>query len=828
MLARQSNIVGLALRVPVVVRVVIAKRLPGLAAVTLVLVGLAAASWAQENGQPNALPADPVLAKGQAIYARSCAECHGGQGEGVAGSYADPLIGDASIGELTRLIADDMPLDEPETCVGEDAAAVAAYIHHAFYSEAARIRNRPPRIALARLTGTQLRQSLADLYGHFAGSMWRTEERGLRGTYFDGARWRNENKKIERVDPTLDFDFQRNGPGEGINAEDFFIQWRGALKVDVTGPYELIVRSTCAFVFNFGTFERVLINNRIQSGDQTEFREAVYLTAGRVYPLQIELYQRKRSTGQPPARISLAWVPPGGTEQTIPRHHLLPGSAPAVYSLQVHLPADDRSYGFERGLAVDRQWDDSTTAAALEFADVAAGELWARYRRDRGRDGGRSGRARGDSGARGDTGGRGDMAGGDENRDRLRSFLTEVVETAFRGPLDEASRKFYVNDQVDATEDDSEAIKRCLLAALKSPRFLYPTLDADRSPSQRVANRLALTLFDSLPADEWLITAVRENKLTSEGEIRSAAERMVGDYRGQAKTREFLYEWLNLRHLGEVTKNRQRFPEFDEPLIADLKASLDAFLDEVVWSESSDYRQLFLADWNYTTPRMSEYYGQGWQPREGETGGLTRTATGGDGQFGLLSHPYLMSGLAYQDSTSPIHRGVFLIRYLLGRTIRPPADAFAPLSPDLHPDLTTRERVELQTSPESCQVCHTKINGLGFTLENFDAVGRFRSQEGEKPIDPTGSYTDRNGQVVGFQGPRDLANYLAGSDDAYQAFVNRAFQHFVKQPVAAYGPDRLAQLTARFKESQFQIRNLLVEIAVIAARQPLENASQEP
>ena len=90
----------------------------------------------------------------------------------------------------------------------------------------------------------------------------------------------------------------------------------------------------------------------------------------------------------------------------------------------------------------------------------------------------------------------------------------------------------------------------------------------------------------------------------------------------------------------------------------------------------------------------------------------------------MLTHPYLMSGLAYRDSTSPIHRGVFLMRHILGRTLRPPQEAFTPLSPDLHPDLTTRERIALQTSPDGCQTCHIKINGLGFTLENFDAVGR--------------------------------------------------------------------------------------------------------
>jgi len=188
---------------------------------------------------------------------------------------------------------------------------------------------------------------------------------------------------------------------------------------------------------------------------------------------------------------------------------------------------------------------------------------------------------------------------------------------------------------------------------------------------------------------------------------------------------------------------------------------------------------------------------------------------------GVLTHPLLMSGLAYYDATSPIHRGVFLIRYVLGRTLRPPSEAFTPLSPDLHPDLTTRQRVALQTSPESCQVCHSKINALGFSLENYDAVGRFRTEERDRPIDPSGGYTTRQGERVDFQGAQELAAFLVESEDAHRAFVNRAFQFFVKQPPAAFGADTLDRLTAQFRENGYNIRDLLLEIAVIAAKRPL-------
>lgn len=745
---------------------------------------------------------DALRTRGQEIYAQSCVDCHGEQGEGVEGVYEQPLIGDSSIGELTRVIQDTMPDGEPEACVGEEAAAVAAYIHHAFYSEAARIRNRPPRIALSRLTGNQLRQSLADLYQRFTGHADLIEDRGLEGDYFDGARYRRENRKIERVDRTIDFDFQHDGPGEGITPEDFFIRWRGGLKIDETGEYEIVVRSTCAFLMYLGDYDREFINNRVQSGDKTEFRKSIVLTAGRVYPIQIDMYQRKRKTEQPPARMSLSWIAPEGTERIVPARHLVPASVPATFSLQTKLPPDDRSYGYERGISVNREWDESTTSTALEFAGVAIEELWPRYRRAH-RD------------------------ASDENRERLKNFLAEVVETAFRGPLDEETRRLYVDAQVAQTEDDAEAIRRSLLAALKSPRFLYPGLDMQHSPSQRAANRLALALYDSLPSDEWLVQMARNGQLDSEQAVRDAARRMIDDDRARAKARGMIYEWLNLTHIGEITKNSEQFPEFDPELVADLKVSLDAFIDEILWSEGSDYRQLLQADWAYTTPRLAEYYGEVWQPRDSSTGGLTRSVSDSQHRIGLLSHPYLMSGLAYQDATSPIHRGVFLIRYVLGRTLRPPEAAIVPLSPDLHPDMTTRERVALQTSPENCQVCHSKINALGFTLENFAADGRFRVKERGKDVDTSGQYTTREGRQVDFAGPRDLAEFLVSSDDAHRAFVNRAFQHFVKQPIAAYGADRLNELTQAFRESGFRIRNLLVEVAVIAATRPLETAKAD-
>jgi hypothetical protein len=149
--------------------------------------------------------------------------------------------------------------------------------------------------------------------------------------------------------------------------------------------------------------------------------------------------------------------------------------------------------------------------------------------------------------------------------------------------------------------------------------------------------------------------------------------------------------------------------------------------------------------------------------------------------------------------------------------LRPPPEAFTPLAADLHPKLTTRERVLLQTKPTTCQSCHGVINPLGFTLEHFDAVGRFREQDNAKPVDATGSYETRTGEVVKFNGARELAKFLAGSEDVQTAFTEQLFQHLVKQPVRAYGPRQLADLRESFAANGFNIRKLIVEIVTTSA-----------
>lgn len=607
--------------------------------------------------------AEALRTAGATIFAVQCASCHGAAGDGTADNYPDPLTGDASIGELTAIISDTMPEEDPEQCVGSDAEAVAAYIHHQFYSEAAQLRNRPPQLALQRLTGDQLRSSLSDLYGHFASirrDKWdeRTTQQGLEAKYYNGTKWDDESRKIVRTDPVLDFDFQLHGPQNvdgsdaGIGGEEFHAHWSGGVRVEETGRYELIIRSTTSFTCTFGHDQNQLIDNHVQSAGRNEFRRTLELTGGRTYLIKIDLNQRKRKGETPPSSISLSWVPPGGVEEIVPARQLVPGWVPAALRLETNMPPDDRTYGFPRGISVDPAWDESVTSAVLEFADLACTELWPNFQNQHKKE---------------------KLA----REQMLRRFLSELIAVAHRGTPEQVSADRIIDIATKTHQDETEQIRHAILLALKSPRFLYPTLDADRTASQQAANRISLVLHDSLPADHWLVEQISKEPKSDENGRRNLARVLVDDARTRAKVREMFHHWLEISPADDLRKDDEQFPGFDAAVVSDLRTSLDAFIDSVVWSESSDYRQLVAADWTLTTPRLADFYGESWQPATGDSAedntgivnwasGLSRSVPDAQTHVGVLTHPLVMAKLAHHRTTSPIHRGVFLVRHVMG------------------------------------------------------------------------------------------------------------------------------------------------------------------
>jgi hypothetical protein len=760
----------------------------------------------------SALAAEP---SGEQIFKTKCATCHGAHGEG-AKKYKKPLEGDRSAAQLAALIAETMPESDPGSLSAGEAKAVAGYIYDAFYSRLARDRNRPARIELARLTVRQYRNAVADLVGSFHGPAKWGEQRGLKGEYFSGRRFGGNARILERTDPQVTFDFGTESPVPGkIEPHEFSIRWNGSILAPETGEYEFVVRTEHATRLWVNDRKPPLIDAWVKSGNDTEYKASLYLVAGRVYPLRLEFSKAKQGVDdskkektKPPAKkasIALLWKRPFGALEPIPARQLAPETALESFVCSTPFPPDDRSYGWERGTTISQAWDQATTDAALEAAGYVVAHLDEL-----------AGVKAVDREPRAESGNPSDInldpnAGGKPIPDRekkLRQFCQTFAERAFRRPLTKELAKVIIEKQFEIARNPDVAVKRVVILVLKSPEFLYRELDA-KPDAFDAAARLSFGLWDSIP-DEELFSAAAASKLASKEQIAKQAQRMLTDPRAKAKIHEFLLTWLKADQPADLAKDAKRFPGFDGAVISDLRTSLELFLDDVVWSDQSDFRQLFLSNEVFLNGRLEKFYGTEI-PAPAD---FTRVALDNDRRAGVLTHPYLMTSFAHSTESSPIHRGVFLARGVLGLSLRPPPEAVAPLPPNLHPTLTTRERVSLQTQAHACMTCHAIINPLGFTLENFDAVGRYREQDHGKAVDATGSYKTRSGQTFTVKGARELGAFLAGSDEAHEAFVEQMFHHLVQQPVRAYGANTLDELKKSFAANRFNIRKLAVEIMV--------------
>jgi mono/diheme cytochrome c family protein len=762
-----------------------------IAAVWLLCFGCTTVRGEEGDGQGAALRGTlSGMERGATIYAEKCAHCHGGRGEGTA-DYEHPLIGDRSILELAKVIDETMPEDDPSLCVAEDAAAVAAYIHHHFYSPEAQVRNAPPRVDVARLTVDQFRQSVIDLYAAFRGDAepW-SDQRGLHATYFDngpkegndfGGDGGNHQKEFTRIDPSIAFAWGETSPiPESIDPKHrWSVVWNGSILAPETGMYEFFIKTKNGIQLWVNDEELPLIDAQVRSGTDPEYQQSIVLVGGRSYHIQFQLTKDEETQ----SAIELDWQRPGQQRQPIPTRYLSPTHSNERMIVASNFPPDDSSTGYERGASISKAWYDAITSASIDVAAMTTIEL--------------------------------DKLAGSQpewlDRDQYaKTFAAKFVERAFRRPLSDQERATYVDGHFIEGRSPEESTKRVVLLTLQSPRFLYP--DATTAPdAYTVASRLALAMWDSLPDDE-LIQAAHSGQLLSADHVREQAHRMLADPRAHMKLRRFLHHWLNVHRMRDMSKDPERFPEFGDPIVGDLRESLDLFLDEVAWNGNGDFRQMLLADYLFLNDRLANLYG--YPVPDG--GAFAKVGIDARQRAGVLSHPYLMTGFAYNSSSSPIHRGVFLVRHVLGRQLKPPAEAITPLSESAQPDLSTRDRVSLQTKGAACQSCHAIINPLGFSLEQYDAIGRFRAEEKGKAVDATGFYLTKDGEEVRFDGVRQLAEFLANSPEVHAAFVRQMFHDMIKQPIPAYGPDAQQNLTQRFTESQFSIQQLMVDIATSA------------
>ena len=770
--------------------------------VGLAVVGVAVLAFAGRQGQRYYKKNLAAPRAGEAVYRQDCMSCHGPVGEGVAGKSDEPLVGEKSVAALAKYVAREMPEDDPGTLSMADATAAAEYVHQAFYSAEARARNHPPRIELAHLTVRQYRESIADLLGSLRGAAGTTESGGLAAVYRE--RPERDPKKPDRnrpevtfkkqVDPVIDFDFGANAPEKGTYAAQFSINWTGSVLAPDTGEYEFRVTSPNGVRFYVnppegGNEKNALIDLWVSSGMSRSAHASVFLLGGRSYPIKVEFFKFKDKT----AGLKLEWRPPGGDWTVVPRSQLSPTWSSHVNVVSVPLPPDDGSIGYERGSSVSREWTEAVAKGALQVSAMIGPGVF---------------------------GLAGTKADAPDRAEKLKAFSLRFAQLAYRRPLTDEQKADLVAIYAGAVAPEVAA-KRAFIFTLSNPAFLYPGIGPQ--DDYAVASRLALALWDSVP-DAPLLKSAAAGQLKTEAQVRQHAQRMMKDPRAKAKLRDFLHDWLHVEEGAEIAKDQKEYPGFDQGLVMDLRTSLDLFTENIVWSEQSDYRQLLLGDTILMNQRLAKFYGQQVAPGDGFQPGKMDA----DQRAGVLTHPYLLATFSYTKSTSPIHRGVFVTRNILGRMLKPPPMAIAFMDDKFDPSFTMREKVTELTSKPACMSCHVTINPLGFSFERFDAVGRVRATDNRKPVDPVSEYVAADGSVLKLTGARDVGVHAAESQAGQAGFVRNLFHSLVKQPPAAYSPELVGQLTDKFRADGFHVRNLAVEVAVVAALRPTVTAPATP
>jgi|TARA_B110000444_G_scaffold260307_1_gene306777 hypothetical protein len=368
----------------------------------------------------------------------------------------------------------------------------------------------------------------------------------------------------------------------------------------------------------------------------------------------------------------------------------------------------------------------------------------------------------------------------DEEPACARQILSSLARRAYRRAVTENDiqglMEFYKQGQLEGGFETG--IQFALERLLVSPDFLfrieqdprnaepdsmYPVTDTE------LASRLSFFLWSSLPDDE-LLDLVERGELRDPGVLETQVKRMMIDSRSSGFIENFVGQWLYLRNLDGIYPDPAAFPEFDENLREAFQRETELFIDDQIRSDRS-LRELLSADYTYVNERLAEHYGipkiYGNRYRKVILEGAERG--------GLFGHGSLMMVTSYPNRTSPVLRGKFILENLLGGPPpEPPPNVPALETSNDGKQLTMREAMAMHRENPACRVCHAAMDPIGFSLENYDAVGKWRTQFAGQAIDASGLLPDGNT----FDGPDGLRGLLLERPDDFVGTITEKLMRF--------------------------------------------------
>jgi hypothetical protein len=354
-----------------------------------------------------------------------------------------------------------------------------------------------------------------------------------------------------------------------------------------------------------------------------------------------------------------------------------------------------------------------------------------------------------------------------------RQILTQLARRAYRRPVgaeDVAALLALYND-ARRDRDFEPSIGMALEGILTSPEFLFRI---ERDPpnvkpgtSYRVsdielASRLSFFLWSS-PPDDQLLTLAEQGKLKDSAVLQQQVRRMLADSRSKALVKNFAGQWLGLRSVRDSVPDANLFNQFDESLRDAFEKEADLFFASMLHEDHS-VMELLNANYTFVNERLARHYGipNVYGSR------FRRVTLTEEARFGLFGKGSILMVTALPNRTSPVQRGKWVMENVLGTPPPPPPPNVPALDDEKSANLVTmRQRMEAHRANPVCASCHAQMDPIGFSMENFDAIGRWRTTEGNAPIDVSGALPDG----TKFQGVAELQKILVGRPQLFVTTV---------------------------------------------------------
>jgi hypothetical protein len=424
-------------------------------------------------------------------------------------------------------------------------------------------------------------------------------------------------------------------------------------------------------------------------------------------------------------------------------------------------------------------------------------------------------------------------AAGDSWSKCARQLLAPLIYRAWRRPVapKELDRLVeLVNSAQLRGETFESGIKTAMKALLLSPNFLFRV---ERDPASatdgvrflnayELASRLSYFLWSSMP-DDTLFRSAETGALTNPDTLRSEVRRMIRNEKATGLTDNFAGQWLEFRRLQTLLPDPMQFPDYDVELSQAMQKETALFF-EAVLRENRPVTDFIDGRYTFVNERLAQYYGL----PDGMGQEFRRVPLDGIRRSGVLTHSSVLTVTSYPNRTSPVLRGLWVLENILGAPPPPPP----PNVPELQEkstsaELSLRQRLEQHRANPTCAGCHKKMDALGFALENFDAVGAWRSHDGPFPVDTAAELPGGHR----FSGPAELKALLLKEKDQFtKCLIEKLLTYALGRGLTPQDRPTVAAIAKTVASKNYGFLTLVEEIVLSAPfrqRRTNSNGSSE-